>query len=225
MEEQGREAVARTGVDDDASKPPADARWSDQYRVYLTQRYGKGIRASIAAVRGRGRRRRNEVRLLWWRGVVGQVDFDVDIVGISERGLRHPGQQQRGRGDGARGGRRCRTGFCGLRRGLLLYEGYEAGDVVLCRGRRVDVNLLVVMSVRSWITRYRVLFEDGHQVVPCSSSARASRLSESSGAQSCCTRLPPRHSCRRMKLTEMEGSQSQVLGLSSFDSKHVHIKI
>ena len=72
----------------------------------------------------------HEVGVLGWGRGVGEVDFDVCIVGVAEGGLGQPGEEQVGCVDafGRGGGRGPRVVECERR--FLLYEGDEAGYVV-----------------------------------------------------------------------------------------------
>jgi len=44
--------------------------------------------------------------LFWWGGGVGELDFDIGVVGVGELGLGDPGEEEGGGGDVGGGGRR-----------------------------------------------------------------------------------------------------------------------
>lgn len=89
-----------------------------------------------------------EVRLLRGRVAIAEVDLDVDARRVAEGCLGNPGEKQVGGGD------RVRFVGSGRRRAIaaatsLLEEGDVAGDVVLCGGRRVDIDLVMVSCCSS----------------------------------------------------------------------------
>ena len=140
VKEQGRKAIARAGVDDDGTIPPAEARRPNKKRIDGAHGNRKGVSANGPDVACYGRRRRHKVRLLRGRLGVGQVDLDVYAGRVPERRLGHPGQEE------VRRGRRRRL-MGVLRRGaailggLLLQQGDVPRDVVLGRGGGMDIYL------------------------------------------------------------------------------------
>lgn len=142
MEKQRGETIAGAGVDHDAPKPPANTRWANQQRVNITDWDGEGVstetgRRSVCI----DRRRRDKIRLFRRGGRIGQIDLDVRIQIIAERGFGDPSQEQLVGSNCIRGVRRGRAVFDRAGGGFLLDEGDEAGDVVFGGWCRVDVDL------------------------------------------------------------------------------------
>lgn len=107
-----------------------------------------------------GRGRSYEVRLLRGRVAIAEVDLDVDARRVAERRFGNPGEEQVGGGDGVRfvgsGRRRAIAAATSL-----LEEGDVAGDVVLCGGGRVDVDLVMVSycsshHIMTWVAGLRL---------------------------------------------------------------------
>ncbi len=83
MEEKGGEAVACSGIDNDATKPPAKTGWSDEERVYLAHGYGEGVGAYWCSVRCGCRWLGDKRCVLWWGRGIGKLDFDIGVEGFS----------------------------------------------------------------------------------------------------------------------------------------------
>ena len=93
VEEESREAVARTGVDDDGSIPPAKTGRTNEKRVDSAHWNSKGIASNRSNMARNGRGRRYQVRLFRGRVSIAKVDLDVDASRVAERRFGDPSKK------------------------------------------------------------------------------------------------------------------------------------